>query len=79
MPTVEGMHTPGTGGTAVHYRVDYEVVGATINYRAVLSDGDRSTPHEGQFDFDPARLDGAAAVAAFMKNHIGKADWDSAP
>jgi hypothetical protein len=35
--------------------------------------------HEGQFDFDPARVDAKAAVEAFMENHIGKADWDVAP
>ncbi len=79
MATVEGTHTQGEGGAAVHYRVDYEVVGATINYEAVLSKGGRSSPREGQFDFDPSKIDAADAVAALMKNQIGKADWDVAP
>ena len=35
--------------------------------------------HEGEFDFDPTRLDAAAAVDAFLQNHIEKADWDAAP
>jgi hypothetical protein len=79
MATVEGTHTQGDGGRAVRYRVDYEVVGATINYKAVLSSGTRMSPHEGQFDFDPAKLRPAEAVDAFMRNHIGKADFDVAP
>ena len=40
---------------------------------------DGGSSHEGQFDFDPAKLDAAAAVDAFMRNHIAKADWDSSP
>ncbi|HEX2539959.1 MAG TPA: hypothetical protein VHM00_02635 [Caldimonas sp.] len=79
MATVEGTHTQGEGGRVVHYRVDYEVVGATINYKAVCSEGGRSSPHEGQFDFDPSKIAAAEAVAAFMQNHIGKADFDVAP
>jgi hypothetical protein len=77
MATVEGTHTRGDNGRAVHYRVDYEVVGHTIHFRASF---DRAgAPHEGQFDFDPSRLRAAAAVDAFMRNHIEKSDWDVAP
>ena len=79
MATVEGTHTQGEGGPAVDYRVEYEVVGATINYKAQLTSAGRSTPHEGQFDFDPTRIQPDEAVAAFMQNHIGKADFDVAP
>ncbi len=79
MATVEGTHTQGDGGPAIRYHVDYEVVGATINYKARLTNAGRSTPHEGQFDFDPSRIEPDEAVAAFMQNHIGKADFDVAP
>jgi hypothetical protein len=81
MAIVEGTHTQGEGGHTVRYRVDYEAVGATINYRAELSSsaGGATTRREGQFDFDAAKIDAAAAVDAFMQNHIGKADWAAAP
>ncbi len=79
MPTLEGSHSPGSGGPAVRYRVDYEVVGQTVNYRAAFAAAGGPSKHEGQFDFDPARVDAKAAVEAFMQNHIGKADWDIAP
>ena len=76
MATVEGTHARGGLGQPVRYRVDYEVVGTAIHFRASF---DRGEPHEGQFDFDPARLDAAAAVDAFMQNHIEKSDRDVAP
>jgi len=79
MPTLEGSHSPAPGGPAVRYRVDYDVVGNTVNYRASFAGVKGPSRHEGQFDFDPARVDAKAAVEAFMKNHIGKADWDVAP
>ena len=79
MATVEGTHTQGEGGRAVQYRVDYEVVGTTINYKASFSNEGRTSRHEGQFDFDPSKVKPAEAVDAFMKNHIGKADFDVAP
>ena len=77
MATVEGTHAPGDGGSPVRYHVDYEVVGRAIHFRATFANG--GAPHEGQFDFDPDKLDAAAAVDAFMQNHIGKSDWDAAP
>jgi hypothetical protein len=77
MPTVEGTHTRGGSGRAIHYRVDYEVVRNTIHFRAIF---DRAgAVHEGHFDFDPWHLRAAAAVDAFMQNHIEKSDWDIAP
>ena len=79
MPTLDGSHSRPSGGSRVRYRVDYEVVGHTINYRASFADADGSSSHEGQFDFDPAHVDASAAVEAFMQNHIAKADWDVAP
>ena len=80
MAIVEGTHTRGGGGPVVRYRVDYEVVGSTINYKASFAGADAArAEHEGQFDFDPSRIDAAAAVDAFMQNHIGKADFDVAP
>jgi len=79
MPTLDGSHPPGSGGPPVRYRADYEVVGHTIHYRASFIGARGPSSHEGQFDFDPARVDAKAAVAAFMQNHIGKADWDVAP
>jgi hypothetical protein len=79
MPTLEGSHSPGAGGPAVRYCVDYEVVGHTVNYRASFESTTGPSSHEGQFDFDSARVDAQAAVEAFMRNHIGKADWDVAP
>ena len=79
MSTLDGSHSRGSGGPLVHYRVDYEVVGHTINYRATFAGADGPSGHEGQFDFDPAHVDAKAAVEAFMQNHITKADWDVAP
>jgi hypothetical protein len=79
MPTLEGSHRPGAGGAAVQYRVDYEVVGNVVNYRASFAAPGGPSRHEGQFEFDPAHVDAEAAVEAFMQNHIGKADWDAAP
>ena len=79
MATVEGTHTRRGDGRAIRYRVDYEVVGNVVNYRACFDAAGQPSRHEGQFDFDPARVDAKAAVEAFMKNHIGKADWDVAP
>jgi hypothetical protein len=77
MPTVEGTHTRGGSRGVVRYHVDYEVVAHTIHFRATF-DGGRA-PHEGHFDFDPSHLRAAAAVDAFMQNHIEKSDWDVAP
>jgi len=77
MATVEGTHTRQVDGRAIHYRVDYEVVRNTIHFRATF---DRpGAMHEGEFNFDPSRLRAAAAVDAFMQNHIEKSDWDVAP
>ena len=79
MPTLDGSHAPAAGGRAVRYSVDYDVVGSTVNYRARFAGASGASTHEGQFDFDPARVDAKSAVEAFMQNHIGKADWDVAP
>lgn len=79
MPTLDGSHSPGSGRPSVRYRVDYDVVRHTINYRASFAGAHGPSSHEGQFDFDPARVDARAAVEAFMQNHIAKADWDVAP
>jgi hypothetical protein len=76
MATVEGTHTRRGDGRAVRYRVDYEVVCNTIHFRASFDRAGAS--HEGAFDFDPSRLAAAAAVDAFMQNHIEKSDWDVA-
>ena len=77
MATVEGTHTRRGDGRAIRYRVDYEVVRNTIHFRATFGPADAA--HEGEFDFDPSRLSAAAAVDAFMQNHIEKSDWDVAP
>ena len=76
METVEGTHTQGASGRVVRYRADYEVVGNAIHFKATFDGGDS---HEGEFDFDPSKLGAAAAVDAFLQNHIEKADWDVAP
>ena len=76
MARVEGTHAQGGSGRVVRYGADYEVTGNTIHFRAWFDGG---TTHEGEFDFDPTRLDAAAAVDAFLQNHIEKADWDAAP
>jgi hypothetical protein len=76
MAAVEGTHTQGAGGRAVRYRAEYEVVGNAIHFKATFDGG---ASHEGEFDFDPSKLDAAAAVDAFMQNHIEKADFDVAP
>ena len=79
MPILEGSHTPGQGGAAVRYRVDYETTGNVVHYKATFAGGSGSRVHEGQFDFDPSKVDAAAAVDAFMQNHIAKSDFDVAP
>ncbi len=76
MATVEGTHTQGAGGLPIRYRVDYEVVGTAIHFKARFDPG---APHEGEFDFDPSKVDAAAAVDAFMHDHIEKSDRDVAP
>ena len=76
MATVEGSHRQGGSGRRMGYRVDYEVVANAIHFRARFDNG---STHEGEFDFDPSKVDAAAAVDAFMQNHIKKADWDVAP
>lgn len=68
MPVIEGQHT-GPGGP-VRWRADYEVHERTIRLRAQFDGG--LPPHEAQFDFDPARLDAAAAVEAFLQNHVAR-------
>jgi len=79
MPVREGSHTPGQGGAPVRYRVDYETAGHTVHYKATFSGGAAPRAHEGQFDFDLSKVDAAAAVDAFMQNHIAKSDFDVAP
>ena len=79
MPIVEGSHSAGQGGQTVDYRVEYEVAGNVVRYTATFGSAAANSTHEGQFDFDPSKLDAAAAVDAFMQNHIGKADFDIAP
>ncbi len=79
MAIVEGTHTRGRGGPPVGYRVDYEVVGNVVHYKATFGTASANSTHEGQFDFDSSKIDAAAAVDAFMQNHIGKADFDVAP
>ena len=48
----------------------------TIHFKASFTPG---APHEGEFDFDPSKLDAAAAVDAYMHDHIAKSDRDVAP
>lgn len=79
MPILEGTHRTGSGDRRVGYRVEYDVVGTTIHFRASFSDAHGPAEHEGQFDFDPVRVDAATAVDAFMQNHIAKDDFDHAP
>jgi hypothetical protein len=76
MASVEGIHRQGAGGRQIRYRAEYDVVGNAIHFRAAFDGG---SSYEGQFDFDPSKLDADAAVDAFMQNHIEKADWDAAP
>jgi len=77
MTTIEGTHAQRSSGKRVAYRIEYDVTGNSIHFRAGFGGG--GAPHEGQFDFDPSHLDAEAAVRAFMQNHIDKSDWDVAP
>jgi hypothetical protein len=79
MPILEGTHTTGSGDRSVGYRVEYDVVGNSIHFRATFSGAEGPAAHEGQFDFDRSRVDAATAVDAFMQNHIAKDDFDLAP
>jgi hypothetical protein len=63
----------------VRYRVDYETTANVVHYKATFSGGSGPRAHEGQFDFDPSKVSAAAAVDAFMQNHIAKSDFDVAP
>lgn len=76
MKVVEGTHSQKSSGREVRYRAEYEVERSTIHFRATFDGRDA---HEGQFDFDPRKLDAEAAVDAYLRNHIEKADWDVAP
>ncbi len=76
MNVVEGTHSQKSSGREVRYRAEYEVTGTAIHFKATFDGGDS---HEGEFDFDPGKLDAAEAVDAFLCNHIEKADWDKAP
>ena len=79
MPIAEGSHTPPGSGTPVRYSAEYEVAGNVIRYTASFGTASANSTHEGQFDFDPSKIDAAEAVDAFMANHIAKADFDDAP
>ena len=79
MSILEGTHTTGSGDRSIGYRVEYEVVGNAIHFRATFSDAEGPAAYEGQFDFDRSRVDAATAVDAFMQNHIAKDDFDVAP
>lgn len=79
MTVVEGTHRSGDGERVVAYRVEYDVVGNVVHYTATFEGASGPSSHEGQFDFDPSKVDAATAVDAFMRNHIGKADFDVAP
>jgi hypothetical protein len=79
MPILEGTHTTGAGDRSVPFRAEYEVSGNTIHFKATFAGLGEESRHEGQFDFDPSKVDAATAVDAFMQNHIGKADFDVAP
>ena len=76
MARIEGTHAQRGSARVVRYGAEYDVAGNTIRFRAWFDGG---ATHEGEFDFDPTRLDAAAAVDAFLQNHIEKADWTDAP
>ncbi len=79
MPILEGTHKTGSGDRSIDFRVEYEVSGNAIHFKATFAGADGPSTHEGEFDFDRSRVDPASAVDAFMQNHIGKADFDVAP
>ena len=76
MEILEGTHRQGGSGRRIGYHVAYEVVAHVVRFQARFDVG---TTHEGQFDFDPSKVDAVAAVDAFMRNHIERADWDVTP
>jgi hemerythrin-like domain-containing protein len=73
---LEGSHIAAPGITPVCYRVQYEVVGNVVHYEATVSKGQSQFPCEGQFNFEPSKVDAATAVDAFMQNHISKSGWN---
>ncbi len=79
MPILEGTHVTGSGDRSIGYRVEYRAVGKTIHFKATFTGAEGPAAHEGQFDFDPSRVDASSAVDAFMQNHIAKDDFDVAP
>jgi hypothetical protein len=79
MPVLEGVHTRLGGQQRVGYRVEYDVVGNAIHFRAIFSGAEAPAAHEGQFDFEPSRVAAAMAVDAFIQNHIAKGHFNLAP
>ena len=76
MAVVEGTHKQAGSGREIAYRAEYEAERNAIHFKALF---DARTRREGQFDFDPSKVDADAAVDAFMQNLIAKGDWDVAP
>ncbi len=75
MQQIDGTQ-PRADGSTLAWTAEYEVVGNAIHFHARFGGGDS---HEGEFDFDPAHLDAAEAVRAYMRDHIAKSDRDIAP
>ena len=79
MRSVDGTLVQKGTGRTVDYRVDYDVVGNNVNYKAVVTDGSTTLESPaGQFEFDAARLDAKQAVASFLQAHVDMANYDAA-
>lgn len=80
MPTIDGtLEQKGTGRTFT-YRIEYEVVGRTVNYKASVADGGQTVASpSGQFDFDPSKLDPGQAAVSFVQAQIDQVNFGASP
>jgi hypothetical protein len=72
----EGTHAQRGSARLVRYGAEYEVTG---NTHPLSAPGSTAGDARRRVRLRSDRLDAAAAVDAFLQNHIEKADWTDAP
>lgn len=79
MHSVEGTIVQKGTGRSIGYHVACDVVDNHVNYKARIGDATAVLENiEGQFDFDPSKLDVDAAVESFLQARIDKANYGAA-
>ncbi|NUZ05917.1 hypothetical protein [Piscinibacter koreensis] len=80
MPSISGTFEQKGTGRPFGFRIEYEVVGRTINYKADISaQGASVASPSGQFDFDASRLDPRDAVVSFVQGQVDQVNLGDAP